>query len=231
MNSDLALTQAETGLRRFMQRVYGWMALGLAVTGACAAYMASDPQMIVNLVRMKPLFYGLLIAEFGLVAFLSFAVQRMEASTAKFAFLFYAALTGVTLSVVYLRFTGESIGTTFFLTAGLFGAMSVYGWLTKSDLTTLGSLCLMGLIGILLASLVNFFLRSDRVSWITSCVGVLVFTGLTAYDAQKIKAVYRPGEDGTELETKEAILGALSLYLDFINLFLELLNLMGRRRD
>jgi FtsH-binding integral membrane protein len=226
-----ALTRAESGVQHFMHMVFGWMSLGLVVTGACAAYMASDPQRIVNLVHNRGLFYLLLGAEFGLVIFLSAWVARMEASTAKFAFLFYAALTGVTMSVVYLRYTSGSIASTFFLTAGVFGAMSAYGYVTKADLTTIGNMCFMGLLGIILASVVNFWLRSPAVEWATTYIGILVFTGLTAYDTQKIKAIYQPADDGTELETKEAILGALALYLDFINLFLKLLSATGKRRD
>ncbi len=226
-----ALPRAETGVRHFMHMVFGWMSLGLVVTGACAAYMASDPQRIVNLVQNRMMFYLLLGSEFGLVLFLSMWVAKMEASTAKFAFLFYAALTGVTMSVVYLRFTSGSIASTFFLTAGLFGAMSAYGYLTKADLTTIGNLCFMGLIGIILASVVNFWMHSAALQWAATYIGILVFTGLTAYDAQKIKLIYQPADDGTELETKEAILGALALYLDFINLFLSLLSATGKRRD
>jgi FtsH-binding integral membrane protein len=203
----------------------------LLVTGACGAYMASDPHMIVNLMRTPFLFYGLMIAEVGLVIVLSGWVSRMEVSTAKFAFLFYAALTGVSLSVVYLVYTRESIASTFFLTAGLFGIMSAYGYMTKTDLTTMGNLCLMGLIGIILASIVNIWLHSPAIMWATTYIGILVFTGLTAYDSQRIKGMYDASTDGTDVETKSAILGALALYLDFINLFLELLRATGRRRD
>ncbi len=224
------LSQAETETRAFMHMVYGWMSAGLAVTGACALYMASDPAMIVNLVRTPVLFYGLMIAELGLVFFLSGWVSTMQASTAKFAFLFYAALTGVTLSSIFLVYTRGSIASTFFVTAGTFGLMSAYGWLTKTDLTAIGNLCFMALIGIILASVVNFWLRSPALNWATTYIGILVFTGLTAYDTQKIKAMYRTGTAGDE-ETKEAISGALALYLDFINLFLDLLRVMGSRRD
>jgi FtsH-binding integral membrane protein len=233
MNIDqtTALPRAEAGLRHYMHMVFGWMSLGLLVTGACSAYMASDPQMIVNLVQTKPLFYGLMIAELGLVFGLSLFISRMEASTAKFAFLFYSALTGVTMSVIYLAYTRESIASTFFLTAGAFGIMSVWGYTTQADLTKMGSLCFMGLIGIILASVVNFWLHSPAVQWITTYIGILVFTGLTAYDTQKIKRIYNSADDGTDQETKQAIMGALALYLDFINLFLQLLSATGKRRD
>ena len=225
------LPRAETGLRHFMHMVYGWMSLGLLVTGACGAYMASDPRMIVNLVHTPVLFYGLMIAELGLVLVLSMWIAKMEASTAKFAFLFYAALTGVSTSVIYLAYTSQSIASTFFLTAGLFGIMSAYGYMTKTDLTTIGNLCFMALIGMILASVVNIWLHSAAITWVSTYLGVLIFTGLTAYDSQKIKAMYDASSDGTDVETKGAIRGALALYLDFINLFLSLLRATGRRRD
>lgn len=231
MNQTAVLPRAEAGLRHFMHMVYGWMSLGLLVTGACGAYMASDPRMIVNLIHNPILFYGLMLGELGLVMFLSAAMPRMEASTAKFAFLFYAALTGVSLSTVYLVYTSQSIAGTFFLTAGLFGVMSAYGYMTKTDLTAVGNLLFMALIGMILASVVNIWLHSSALQWATSFIGILVFTGLTAYDAQKIKAIYSPAQDGTDGETKGAILGALALYLDFINLFLSLLRFFGKRRD
>lgn len=231
INQSAVLPRAEAGLRHFMHMVYGWMSVGLFVTGACGAYMASDPHMILNLVHNSVLFYGIMIAELGLVLVLSAWVSKMEVSTAKFAFLFYAALTGVSMSVVYLVYTSQSIASTFFLTAGLFGIMSAYGYMTKTDLTTMGNICFMGLIGIILASVVNIWLHSPAIMWATTYIGILIFTGLTAYDSQKIKAMYDASSDGTDIETKSAILGALALYLDFINLFLSLLRATGRRRD
>ncbi|MFI5363971.1 MAG: Bax inhibitor-1/YccA family protein [Elusimicrobiota bacterium] len=231
INQAAVLPRAEAGLRHFMHMVFGWMSLGLFVTGACGAYMASDPRMIVNLIHTPFLFYGLMIAELGLVVVLSAWVSRMEVSTAKFAFLFYAALTGVSLSTVFLVYTSQSIASTFFVTAGLFGTMSAYGYMTKADLTGMGNLLFMGLIGIILASLANLWMHSPGLMWAISYVSILIFTGLTAYDSQKIKAMYDASTDGTDIETKSAILGALALYLDFINLFLSLLRVMGRRRD
>jgi FtsH-binding integral membrane protein len=223
--------RAVGGLRHYMNLVFGWMSLGLAVTGGCGAYMASDPRMIMNLTQNHVLFYGLLIAQVSIVLLLSFMVKSMSASTAKFAFLFYAALTGVTMSTIFLVFTSGSIASTFFVTAAVFGAMSFYGYVTKADLTAMGSLLMMGLFGLILASVVNVWLRSPAVQWATTYIGILIFTGLTAYDTQKIKEMYQSGADGTELETKAAILGALALYLDFINLFFELLQIFGSRRD
>lgn len=231
INQSAVMPRAEAGLRHFMHMVFGWMSLGLFVTGACGAYMASDPRMIVNLMHNTILFYGIMIAELGLVVVLSAWVSKMEVSTAKFAFLFYAALTGVSLSVVYLVYTAQSIASTFFLTGGLFGIMCAYGYMTKTDLTTIGNLCFMALIGLILASIVNIWLHSPAIMWATTYIGILIFTGLTAYDSQKIKAMYDASSDGTEIETKSAILGALALYLDFINLFLSLLRATGRRRE
>jgi FtsH-binding integral membrane protein len=228
-NPSSVMYAADAGVKSFMQRVYGWMSLGLIVTGACAAYMVSDPRMIVNLVRTPVLFWGLMIAQFGLVMFLSAGIRTMEASTAKFAFLFYSALTGVTMSVVFLAYTGASIASTFFITAGTFGIMSAYGYLTKTDLTSMGNILFMGLVGIILASVANMWFHNAGISVAVTYLGILIFTGLTAYDTQKIKAMYRGGDD--EIETKQAISGALALYLDFINLFLSLLRATGRRRD
>ena len=224
------MTSTEVQTRSFIQKVYGWMSLGLAVTGACALYMASDPRMIMGLVQNRVLLYGLMAAELGLVVFLSGWVRTMEVGTARFAFVFYSALTGVTLSTIFLIYTAGSIATAFFITGGLFGAMSAYGYATKTDLTSMGSFMIMGLIGIILASLVNMWARSAAVEWALSYLSILVFVGLTAYDTQKLKALNTEvrDADGT---TKLAILGALTLYLDFINLFMSLLRIMGRRRD
>jgi FtsH-binding integral membrane protein len=225
------MSSAELETRAFIQKVYGWMSLGLAVTGGVALYMASDPQMIMNLVRTRILFYALIAVQFGLVIFLSGWVKTMEANTAKFAFMMYSALTGVTLSVIFLVYTAGSIASTFFLTAGLFGIMSVYGYATKTDLTSMGNFCMMGLVGMILASVVNWWVRSPAVEWAMSYVGILVFTGLTAYDTQKLKAMNQLGNSGSDEDVKEAIGGALVLYLDFLNLFLSLLKATGRRRD
>jgi FtsH-binding integral membrane protein len=221
------LTAGEVASRTFIQRVYAWMSVGLAVTGAAGLFMASDPRMIMALVQNKILFYGLLIAEFGLVVWLSGWVKTMEAGTARFAFLFYSALTGVTMSVIFLVYTRESIASTFFITGGLFGVMSAYGYATKTDLTSMGNFMFMGLVGVILASLVNWWVQSPAIAWALSIMSVIVFTGLTAYDTQKIKAM----SAGSESDGRLAIGGALTLYLDFINLFLSLLRLMGRRRD
>ncbi len=224
------MTSNDIQSRAFIQKVYGWMSLGLAVTGACALYMASDPRMIMGLVQNRILLYGLMAAELGLVVFLSGWVRTMEVGTARFAFAFYSALTGVTLSTIFLIYTAGSIASAFFITGGLFGVMSAYGYATKTDLTSMGSFMMMGLLGIILASLVNMWAHSAAVEWALSYLSILVFVGLTAYDTQKLKALNSEvgDADGT---TKLAILGALTLYLDFINLFMSLLRIMGRRRD
>ena len=225
------LSAAEAESRSFIQKVYAWMSVGLAVTGACALFMASDPRMIMALVQNKILFYGLLIAELGLVVVLSGWVKTMEVGTARLAFLFYAALSGVTLSVIFLVYTRSSIANAFFMTGGMFAVMSAYGYMTKTDLTSMGNFMFMGLIGVILASVVNWWIKSPAVEWALSIMSVIIFTGLTAYDTQKIKALNVIGNAGTDEDTKEAISGALTLYLDFINLFLSLLRLTGRRRD
>jgi FtsH-binding integral membrane protein len=225
------MSAAEVESRAFIQKVYAWMSVGLAVTGACALYMASDPRMIMALVQNKFLFYGLMIAELGLVIFLSGWVKTMEVGTARMAFLFYSALSGVTLSVIFLIYTRGSIANAFFMTGGMFAVMSVYGYTTKTDLTSMGNFMLMGLIGVILASVVNWWIKSPAIEWALSILSVIIFTGLTAYDTQKIKAMNVIGNAGTDEDTKEAISGALTLYLDFINLFLSLLRLTGKRRD
>ena len=231
MSDSITLSHSELEVRTFMTKVYQWMTAGLAVTGAISWYMVSNPLMIRNLVRTPGLFFGLIIAEFVAVVALAGWVRRMSSNTAALVFLSYSALNGVTLSVIFLVYTRSSIANAFFITAGTFGAMSLYGYTTKTDLTTIGNLCFMGLIGIILASLVNFWTHSPAIDWITAYGGVLVFTGLTAYDTQKIKGLLKPEDEDTEAETLDAISGALALYLDFINLFLSILRVMGKKRD
>jgi uncharacterized protein len=213
-------------------RVYGWMAGGLLITAITAAYVSTNQALIEFMVSNRIAFFGLLGAELLLVFVLSAAIQRMTSALALSMFLFYAALNGVTLSLIFLVYTAASLGMTFAVTAGMFGAMCAYGALTKRDLTSLGSFMFMGLIGLIIASFANFFLRSEMIYWITTYFGVFIFVGLTAYDAQKVKALAEKARAlGTEDVRKASILGALGLYLDFINLFLYLLRLFGRRRD
>ncbi len=208
-----------------IRQVYAWMGAGLLITAFIAFATISTPALFNAVVGNKLIFYGLMIGELGLVIALSAAINRISASFATMMFLVYSALNGITFSVILLVYTADSIASTFFITAAMFGAMSAYGYFTRRDLTSWGSFLFMGLIGVVIASVVNIFLKSGSVSWIVSAIGVLVFTGLTAYDTWKIKALAAQGGG-----RKPAILGALTLYLDFINLFLMLLRLLGRRR-
>jgi FtsH-binding integral membrane protein len=225
------MTQVRTGVverqNALVRQVYAWMGLGLAITAVMAMVTVSSPEIFKAIVGNRPLFYGLMIGELALVFILSGAINRLSAGVATLLFLGYSLLNGVTLSLIFLVYTADSIASTFGITAAMFGTMSAYGYLTRKDLTSWGSFLFMGLIGVVIASLVNIFLRSEAVSWVMSGVGIIVFTGLTAYDTWKIKALAAAGESGR----KPAILGALTLYLDFINLFLMLLRFTGGRRD
>lgn len=224
-------TRAEV-LSAFMTGVYRWMMLGLLLTAGAAWFTATSPVMLQLVFGNSLVFFGLIIAEVGLVLAISAAIHKLSAATASGLFLLYSALNGVTLSSVLLAYTGGSVVQAFVVSAGMFGAMSVYGLVTKKDLTSWGSFLFMGLIGIVIASLVNMFLQSSALSFIMSGVGVLVFTGLTAYDTQKLKEMgdSAPMNDALAIR-RGTILGALTLYLDFINLFLMLLHLFGNRRD
>jgi len=209
-----------------VRQVYAWMGAGLTITALMALFTLSSPVIINAIAGNRLLFFGLMIGELALVFTLSGAINRMSAAVATLLFVAYSALNGVTLSILALVYTANSIASTFVVTAGMFGAMSIYGYLTKRDLTSMGSFLFMGLIGVVIASVVNIFVGSSAVSWIISAIGVIVFTGLTAYDTWKIKAMAAQGTEGR----KPAILGALTLYLDFINLFLMLLRFTGDRR-
>jgi FtsH-binding integral membrane protein len=214
----------------FLRKVYLIMATGLAATGVTALGVASS-ELLTRVILGNPIvFYGLLVAELAMVWTFSSIVRRVSALAAGALFLSYAVVNGLTLAVIFLVYTRSSIATTFFVTAGTFAAMSAYGYLTKKELSGLGHFAMMGLIGLLIGSLVNLFLRSPMLHWLTTFVGVLVFTCLVAYDTQKIKELNVIGNAGTDEDHKEAIHGALVLYLDFVNLFLYLLRLLGRRR-
>jgi len=214
----------------FVRGVFAWMFIGLALTGVVALYTAGSPTLIRAIFGNKLVFYGLIFGELGLVIAISGAINRLSAGTATWLFLLYSALNGVTLASIFLVYTGGSIAATFFVSATTFGAMSLYGYATQKDLTSWGSFLFMGLIGVVIASVVNIFLNSPLVAWVASVCGVLVFVGLTAYDTQKIKKLGAAGFTDESTRRKATILGALTLYLDFINLFLMLLNLFGRRR-
>ena len=206
------------GLRAYMLSVYNYMALGLGLTGGVALLVVSSPAL---LEAIKPMMLLFILAPVALVFFLSFKINTMKFTTAQTVFWFYAALNGVAFSVLGEVFTEESIARVFFITAGMFAAMSLYGYTTRKDLTAMGGFLFMGLIGIIIASVVNMFLASSGLQFLISVIGVLVFTGLTAYDTQSIKESYTAGSSA-EVAGKRAIFGALRLYLDFINLFLML---------
>jgi uncharacterized protein len=214
----------------FLRGVYGWMAGGLALTAAVALVTVSSPALLQAIFGNKLVFYALLFGELGLVIAVTGAINRLSPAAATGLFLLYAGLNGVTLSAIFLVYTGSSLAATFFVTAGMFGSMSLYGAVTKKDLAGWGSFLFMGLIGVVIASVVNIFMKSDMVSWVMAMCGVLVFTGLAAYDTNKLRALARQGFADAGAERKGAIVGALALYLDFINLFLMLLRLFGKRR-
>lgn len=225
--------QAELKLAQssFITKVYAWMAMALMITALVAAYTAGSQEMIRDLFSSRFSFLLLMLGELGLVVWLTAAIDRMSATTATMIFIAYSALNGLTFSVIFLVFTFSSIASTFAITAGTFAIMSLYGYVTKRDLTSWGNLLVMALVGLLIASVVNMFLQSSIFYWVCTYLGILIFVGLTAYDTQKIKEMGAAGFSHSDSMQKSAIIGALSLYLDFINLFLLLLRLLGNRRD
>jgi len=226
---DNGALERKAALSAQMARVFGWMFIGLLVTGLTALYAASSEVMLRMLYSGRFTFFGFLILELVFVWFISRRALDLEYGAAAAAFIMYSVLNGITLSVIFLAYTSSSIYLTFFMTAAFFGFMCVYGLVTKTDLTSLGSILLMGLVGLIIVSIVNIFLRSSSFDWIVSIIGVAIFLGLTAYDSQKIKeiSVYYTG---TEKERNIAIVGALTMYLDFVNLFLYILRILGRRK-
>ena len=215
---------------RVVNQVYTWMTLGLALTATVGWYV-SESEMLRNLIFSNGfVVIGLIVAQLGIVLGLSAGINRLSGSAATGLFILYSALTGLTFSAIFLTYTASSIASTFFITSGTFAAMSVFGHTTKRDLTKLGSIAFMALIGIIIALLVNMFMKSPLLDLGISVIGVLLFTGLTAYDAQRIKEMASKVTDG-ESETKVSVMGALALYLDFINLFLMLLRFLGVARD
>jgi uncharacterized protein len=234
----------DAGLRAYMIRVYNYMTAGVALTGLVAwfAFQAAGGDQIHivgnqitgltafgHAIFASPLMWVFVLAPLGLVMLLSFGINRLSASTALTLFFVYAGLLGLSLATIFLAYTGASITRVFFISAATFGAMSLYGYTTQRDLTGFGSFLFMGLIGVVIASLVNIFLQSSGLYWVISVVGVLIFVGLTAYDTQSIKEMYDVNDDGS-VAGRKAVMGALRLYLDFINLFLMLLRLFGDRR-
>jgi hypothetical protein len=226
----------DEGLRTYMLKVYNLMALGLAITGLAAfgtwqlAVEGGQLTAFGTALYASPLKWVVMLAPLGMVFFLSFRINRMSVSAAQTTFWIYAALMGLSLSSIFLVFTGQSIVQTFFVTAASFGALSLYGYTTKRNLTAMGSFMIMGLFGLIIASIVNIFLASSALGFAISVLGVLIFAGLTAYDTQKIKEMYFDGDDAAVMGRK-AIMGALTLYLDFVNLFMFLLQFLGNRNN
>jgi FtsH-binding integral membrane protein len=215
---------------RFMIKVYSWMALALTVTGVVAAWVATVPPLIETITGSRWVLFGLFLAELVVVMVMVSTISRISSSTAVWLFMLYSVLNGLTLSVIFLVFTSESIALAFYVTAGTFALMSLVGWVTRTDLTSVGNLLLMALLGLVLASLVNLFFQNETVYWISTYAGILIFTGLIAYDTQKIRQMNVLGNEGSEVDKKEAVLGALTLYLDFINLFLSFLRIFGKKK-
>ena len=227
-NKDYAMSTAFPAL---MRKVFVWMTLALAITGLTAYGVATSPALLSLIFSSKVTFFGLIIAEFALVFAISGAINRLSLSTATLLFILYSVINGATLSSIFFAFSVATIGKVFFITAGTFGAMALVGYTTKTDLTSMGKLLFMALLGIIIASVVNMFVASSGLDLILSYVGVLVFVGLTAYDTQKIKQMCQSAPDAGETTQKLALIGALSLYLDFINLFLYLLRIFANNRD
>lgn len=230
-SSTVQHARTQSAVNAFLMSVYNWMALGLLLTASVAWYVANSQAMLNLIFGNRMVFFGLIIAEFGMVIAISAGIQRMKAGTATLLFMLYSALNGATLASIFIVYTQSSIFATFVVCAAMFGTCSIYGMVTKKDLTGIGNFMFMGLVGIIIASVVNIFLKSSGMAMLISYVGVVVFVGLTAYDTQKIKtmALSQPGDLDPGTLRKGAILGALTLYLDFINLFLMLLRIMGDR--
>lgn len=218
-------------IQGFMSRVYLWMTMGLCITGIVSLYAVGSPGVI-GMLRDHGLapFFILLLAELVLVVYLSSQVMKLKPAAASVLFFLFAAMNGLMIAPVFLVFTRDSIASAFFVSAGMFGAMSLYGTVTARDLSTMRGFLMMGLFGIIIASLVNLFMRSEMIMWVTTYIGVFVFLGLTAYDTQKLRDIASKGEMSEDIRGSLAVLGALTLYLDFINIFLKILRIMNRRK-
>ena len=227
-NRDLEMQAAFPVL---MRKVYTWMTLALVLTGLTAYGVATSPGIMMALYSNSALMWGLVIAEFALVIGISAAINRLSLATATLMFVAYSVINGAMLSSIFMIYTAASIASVFFITAATFAVMALIGYTTKTDLTSVGKLLFMALIGLVIATIVNMFIGSSTLTMICSYVGVLIFVGLTAYDSQKIKQMLQQAPDAGEASQKLALLGALSLYLDFINLFIYLLRIFGDRRD
>ncbi len=227
---DKTFSEVSPSFIELIRNVYLWMAFGLTITGITAYIVAADASLFQLLFGNSIVFYGLLIAELALVIATTLFINKLSLATATLLFVLYAVVNGVTMAAIFMIYTQESIATVFLITAGTFSAMSLYGYTTGRDLSTMGRMLQMGLIGLVIATIVNLFLQSDRMTYYLSYAGIIIFVGLTAYDTQKIKRWLTEAEEITENNQKLALLGALTLYLDFINLFLYLLRLLGKRK-
>jgi uncharacterized protein len=227
--AQIGVERIDEGLRSYLLQVYNYMGLGLAITGVVAFLVAATPALY-EPIFTTPLKWVVMLAPLGFVFFLGAKIQTMSVSAAQITFWAFAAVMGLSMASIFLVFTGASIARVFFITAAMFGAMSLYGYTTRRDLSGWGSFLFMGLIGIIIAALVNIFLASAALQFAVSVIGVLVFTGLTAYDTQRIKEMYYE-LDASDVATRTAIMGALSLYLNFINMFMMLLHLFGSTRE
>ena len=219
--STITIERKKSAQLAIFRKVYIWMSLALCITGLTALIIANNNDIMYSLLQNEAMFWGILIAELVLVFVLAGRINKLSMGTATFLFILYSILNGVTMSLTFIIYTESSIASTFFVTAGTFGAISIYGYATKKDLSSWGSILIMGLIGIIIASIVNIFMASETLYWIISYAGVLIFVGLAAYDTQKIKkAILDPNVEVNESLNKIALMGALELYLDFVNLFL-----------
>lgn len=232
MQNDIILDseQVQAEQRTFITKVYGWMAVALSLTGFVAWYVYQTPALIQLIFGNSFGFWILFGLQIGIVIFLSARINKMSATMAIGSFILYSIITGFVFSMIFMVYTFSSIASTFFITAGTFAVMSVIGYYTKTDLTSFGRIMMMALVGLIIASVVNYFMQNSTLYWITTYAGILIFTGLIAYDTQKIKEMNIIGNEGTDEDRKEAIMGALALYLDFINLFLLLLRIFGGRK-
>ena len=233
MNEDILFSSPEQvaqDQQRFISKVYGWMAAALAITGLVAWWTASSQSMLEIIIGNRGVFLFLIIGQLLLVGVLAGWVNKLSSQVATLIFIAYSILTGFIFSALFLIYTAGSLASTFLITGGMFAVMSIYGWRTGNDLTKFGSLLYMALIGLIIASLVNFFMNSEMLYWITTYVGVFIFTGLIAYKTQNIKNLGGQLQEGTDDYNKSAVMGAFSLYLSFVNLFLMLLRIFGRRR-
>lgn len=227
---DISVNKEKSIVNSVMKNVFALMTLALAATGAISYIVSNNIQIIKAILENQPLFWGLIIGELVLVIVLSAMINRISFTTALILFALYSVMNGVTLAPLFIVFTAESIASAFFVTAGTFGAMAIFGYITKFDLSGIGKILIMALFGLIIASIVNIFLASSQMEMIINYAGVLIFTGLTAYDTQKIKNLVQENINNDNIIPKLSVIGSLTLYLDFINLFLKLLQLMGKRK-